>query len=86
LRCSSLNDMCGNAAMAHRDDDGGNTGGGWWRGRKDAHRLKHQPPTAGAVSIKHARCSVSYTERIPCPGRISTTPSRFVSGLALAYK
>jgi hypothetical protein len=38
------------------------------------------------VSIKHARCSVSYTERIPCPGRISTTPSRFVSGLALAYK
>jgi hypothetical protein len=38
------------------------------------------------VSIKHVRCSVSYTERIPCPGGISTTPSRFVSGLALAYK
>jgi hypothetical protein len=53
----------------------------WDPGRNEAVVLR-----GVIVSIKHARCSVSYTERIPCPGRISTTPSRFVSGLALAYK
>jgi hypothetical protein len=70
VRCSSPDGVCGNAAMAHRDDEGGSAGGGWRRGLKDAHRLKHRvllPAAAAAllpeVSPAATRCDAGLLQR-----------------------